>query len=295
MEVYQLRTFITVAREGSITRASERIHLSQPAVSAHIKAIEDTLGIPLFTRTARGMVLTSDGQRLLTKAEETLGAHREFIEEATRIKGRLTGRLRIGGGGNSNSAALGQLMTAMSDRHPEVDCVVCHGDSLEVLEGLRDGGLDVGFYNEPSAPPEDLKTCKVAEFGIYLAAPVGQFATGAVPDWQALADVPWIYPAAVPSCCGQTAEDLFRRYQFRPAKTISVDRESVTRTLIAGGVGVGLLHSDTAFEAKNRSEVDLLFKAHKGVDVMFAHLLSRKNDPLVEAAMRLVERECDCI
>ncbi|MBN1205362.1 MAG: LysR family transcriptional regulator, partial [Myxococcaceae bacterium] len=53
MDIYQLKTFVTVAREGSITRASGLLHLSQPAVSAHIKAMEDTLGLSLFERTPR--------------------------------------------------------------------------------------------------------------------------------------------------------------------------------------------------------------------------------------------------
>ena len=58
MDIYQLRTFVTVARERSITRSSEVLHLSQPAVSAHIKALEDTLGLALFERTPRGKSLT---------------------------------------------------------------------------------------------------------------------------------------------------------------------------------------------------------------------------------------------
>ncbi|MEG1056341.1 MAG: LysR family transcriptional regulator, partial [Janthinobacterium sp.] len=53
MEIHHLKTFATVAREGSITRASERLFLSQPAVSAHVKAMEDYLGLTLFERTAR--------------------------------------------------------------------------------------------------------------------------------------------------------------------------------------------------------------------------------------------------
>ncbi len=65
MDLHQLKTFVTVAREGSITRASELLHLSQPAVSAHIKAIEDAFDLKLFDRKARGMTLTADGQRLL--------------------------------------------------------------------------------------------------------------------------------------------------------------------------------------------------------------------------------------
>ncbi len=75
MDIHQLRTFVAVARERSITRASELLHLSQPAVSAHIKAIEDALGLTLFERTSRGMSLTRDGERLLAKAEQTLAAH----------------------------------------------------------------------------------------------------------------------------------------------------------------------------------------------------------------------------
>src|SRR5882724_1511214 len=107
MDLHQLRTFVVVAREGSITRASELLHLSQPAVSAHIKAIEDALDLTLFERTSRGMSLTPDGERLLAKAERTLGAHQELMDEAKRIKGRLTGRLRFGAGSNGNNEAIG--------------------------------------------------------------------------------------------------------------------------------------------------------------------------------------------
>src|SRR3954466_4462489 len=107
MEIHQLKTFVVVAREGSITRASERLHLSQPAVSAHIKAIEDTLGVALFERTARGMTLTADGERLLAKAEHTLAAHQELVDEAKRIKGSLTGKLRLGTASNASTEALG--------------------------------------------------------------------------------------------------------------------------------------------------------------------------------------------
>ena len=61
MELYHLRTFVTVAEEGHLTRASERLFTSQPAVSAHIKALEEELGVTLFDRTPRGMQLTPAG------------------------------------------------------------------------------------------------------------------------------------------------------------------------------------------------------------------------------------------
>ncbi len=115
MDIHQLKTFVTVAREGSITRASDLLFLSQPAVSAHIKAMEDTLGILLFDRTPKGMVLTHGGHRLLVKAEDVLCSHQRFLSEATRIKGILSGKLRLGVGGHASSEALGRLLCSLSE------------------------------------------------------------------------------------------------------------------------------------------------------------------------------------
>lgn len=287
MEIHQLRTFVAVAREGSITRASERLYLSQPAVSAHIKAIEDTLGLTLFERTARGMTLTSDGQRLLAKAEQTLGAHQDLLDEAKRIKGSLTGQLRLGTASNASTAAVGRLLTLLSERCPEVVVALEHGTSREVLSGLRSGTLDAAFYNEGGEPDGELTTVEVARFGTYLAAPLGLVTLTDPLDWAALAELPWIYPTSS-SCCGQAAESLFEMHRIRPKRIMSVDRESVTRTLIAGGVGVGLLHADTAKDAVARGEVELVCEAPKLARVLFAHLASRARDPLLCAATSIV-------
>lgn len=288
MELTQLKTFIAVAREGSVTRASELLHLSQPAVSAHIKAIEDTLDLALFDRTPRGMTLTSDGQRLLTKAEQTLGAHQELMDEATRIKGRLTGRLRLGAGSNSNNEAVGKLLTNLSERCPEVEVAIKHGTSLDILAGIRNGTLDAGFYNEGGEPDPELTTVEVSRFSTYLVSPPGLIAMSAPLDWEALARLAWTYPTSS-ACCGRTAEGLFTTHHIRPKKIISVDRESVTRTLIAGGLGVGLLHADTAVESQARGEVELLFESQNLVRVLFAHLANRAQDPLLNAATSIMQ------
>jgi DNA-binding transcriptional LysR family regulator len=282
MDIHQLKTFIAVAREGSITRASERLHLSQPAVSAHIKAIEDALDLTLFERTARGMSLTVDGQRLLAKAEQTLGAHQELMEEATRIKGKLSGRLRLGANSNSNNAAIGRLLTVLSERYPDVEVVLKHGTSGEILAGLRNGSLDAGFYNEAAEPAPDLATTEVSQFKIFVVTSPGLVARPL--DWNVLAEMAWIYPAAS-GCCGLSAEAFFKAHRIRPRRIISVDREDVTRTLVAGGLGVGLLHADTAKGAQAHGEVELLAESPNAVRVLFAHLASRHQDPLLSAAV----------
>lgn len=287
MEIYQLKTFVAVAREGSITRASERLYLSQPAVSAQIKAIEDMLGITLFDRTVRGMSLTSHGQLILAKAEQTLGIHRELIEEASRIKGRLAGRLRLGAGGSAPTELTGRLLKEFSERYPEVEVSLQHCTSLDPLVGIRNGDLDAGFYDEAGEPDSDLSTIETSRFSIYLVAPSGLAATSQPHGVQAFSELPWIFPTSI-LCYGQAAENLFRTHSVRPKRIISVDRESVTRSLLARGVGVGLLHEDTAREAQLCGEVDIICKAHKSVRVLFAHLASRSQDPLLNAVSTIL-------
>jgi DNA-binding transcriptional LysR family regulator len=286
MDIHQLETFVAVAREGSITRASERLHLSQPAVSAHIKAIEETLGLALFERTPRGMSMTVEGQRLFGKAEQILSAHRDLLEEATRIKGRLTGKLRLGTASNSSAGAVGRLVTVLSERWPEVEVALEHGTSHHLLDGIRSGGLDAAFYNEAGEPDAALTTIEVARFDICLVAPPGLVAHAQPLDWEALAQLPWICPTSS-SCCGQAAENLFETHRFRPKRIINIDRESVTRTLIAGGVGVGLLHAETAEEARVSGEGEILCQAQP-VRVLFAHLRGRAHDPLLCAVSAIV-------
>lgn len=287
MEIHQLRTFVAVAREGSITRAADCLFLSQPAVSAHIKAIEDTLGLTLFERTPRGMSLTGEGQRLLARAEQTLSAHRQLMEETTRIKGSLTGKVRLGANASSSNEAVGRLLMTLAERYAEVEVALQHGSSVDTLNGIRNGSLDAGFYNEAGVPDAMLTTLEVARFAIYLAAPPGIVEASSPPDWSALAELPWIGPAAS-TCCGQAAEDLFKRRQIRPKRFIHIDREDVTRTLIAGGVGIGLLHADTAKDAQFHGEVQLVCETQKPVRVLFAHLTSRIQDPLVSALSAIV-------
>lgn len=288
MDLYQLKTFVVVAQERSITRASERLHLSQPAVSAHIKALEDSLGLSLFERTAKGMNLTQGGERLLQKAEAILGAQQALFDEAARIKGRPAGRLRLGAGNNSNPQAVGRFLSELADRWPEIEVNLQHGSSAEILSGLKSGALDAGFYNQAGPADPELHTTFVSEFGIYLVAPPGVVAVQEPLDWGALSALAWIYPSAS-ACCGRAAEDLFRQHKFRPQRIISVDREDVTRTLIARGTGVGLLHEDTAKEAQALGQVALLGEPSAHVQVVFAHQGSRRAEPILAAATALAK------
>jgi len=113
MELYQLRTFVAVAEEAHLTRAAERLFISQPAVSAHIKALEEELGVALFTRSARGMRLTREGQALRPQAEAALKSVGELLNQARSLRENLSGDLKIALNTDPDLLRVHRLMDAL--------------------------------------------------------------------------------------------------------------------------------------------------------------------------------------
>jgi DNA-binding transcriptional LysR family regulator len=290
MELYQLKIFVTVAKSGAVTKASEQLYLSQPAVSAQIKALEEELGLSLFERTVRGMSLTPHGVVILAQAEQLLAQQRALLDEARRLRGGLSGRLRLGSNRGASAVLLGKLLSQLSETAPELDVSLEFGSPADIARALREGRLDAGFYTE-FEQQEPLFSQPVDSFGIQLAVapqllPAG-FRTEPAPDWQWLALLPWI-SAPAGSCCGRAAENLFREQQFRPAKMIEADQEHLIRALISSGVGIGLLHTPTAREAAAKGEVRLIGPVLQQVQLLFGCLARRQQEPLLLLVMQLM-------
>ena len=96
VDLNQLRSFVTVAQFGHLTRAAETLHLSQPALSGHIKALEEQFGVTLFERSSTGMTLTPSGRRLLTEATQIIDAVQHLQHSAQELRGEPTGNLKLG-------------------------------------------------------------------------------------------------------------------------------------------------------------------------------------------------------
>src|SRR4029078_12637044 len=94
--IQALRCFITVAREGTVSRAATLLHLPQPAVSLQLKGLEESTGLLLFNRTPGGFTLTEAGAALLPLAHRTVSATSDFRSMAYSLKESLRGSLRVG-------------------------------------------------------------------------------------------------------------------------------------------------------------------------------------------------------
>src|SRR5262245_56080760 len=146
MELYQLRSFAAVAEVGHLTRAAEKLHISQPALSAQIKALEDELGVALFERTSSGMSLTAGGQRLLAEAGKVLAAAQVLRNEARALQGEVVGKASVGTILEPGLSRVGELLSVMVERYPLLQLELHHEISGAALEKVRSGELDASFF-----------------------------------------------------------------------------------------------------------------------------------------------------
>lgn len=145
MDLRQLHYFVTVAEERHLRRAAERLHLSQPPLTRHIKALEEELGVELFVRTPRGMALTDAGETLLRDARAVFGMVESAAERARRSGLGQLGRLDIGIYGSATFGAVPDVLNRFRARHPDVEIQLHYAQSPAQVSALRQGRVTIVF------------------------------------------------------------------------------------------------------------------------------------------------------
>ena len=152
------RVFYTVAKSGSLTRAAEELYISQPAVSRSIKQLETQLGVTLFTRTHRGMVLSAKGGKVIfPEVERALGLLEEAENRISEMNNLATGTIRIGASDTIFEYFLADKITEFHERFPSVKIELMADFTPDTIEKLKSDKCDVAFVNLPITADSDLK------------------------------------------------------------------------------------------------------------------------------------------
>lgn len=153
MDLRQLRLFIAVTEERNLTRAAERVNLSQPALSYRIRQLEEELGVALFRRTPRGVELTAAGEALLPDAQQLLSGAEAAIVRVRRAGGLTDDRLRVGFDfiEFGSVGLMPSLLSVFRERYPSaaLDLEMLDEDALE--QAVSDSRLDIAFLLGPPA------------------------------------------------------------------------------------------------------------------------------------------------
>jgi DNA-binding transcriptional LysR family regulator len=285
MELYQLRSFVAIAELGQLTRAAEKLHVSQPAVSAQLKALEDKLGLVLFERTASGMVLTAPGARLLAEAEKVLAAARDMQNVALSFKGELAGKASIGTLSDPHLTRIGEFMNVALARHPLLELELHQGVTGTALDQVRDGVLDASFYYGELRHP-NVVGLPLRRLVFRVVAPAAWKDRLRLSGWEQVAAMPWIIPPPI-SSHHQLAHALLQEHGVTPGRVVEADQEAVIASLVVSGVGMALMREEVAFEKAAAGEICIWNDEQIDSMLWFVTQRQRENDPIIHALIDL--------
>jgi DNA-binding transcriptional LysR family regulator len=144
-----LRSFLVIAESGNLTRAAERLHRTQSAISVQLRKLEDGLGASLFKRHVRGMRLTAQGETLLPVARQAVA---ELERVAQLFREPLRGRIRVGIPDDFDETVLEHVLAAFAARNPGVEVIAISGCTSGYLEAVHRGELDIAVHSGPDLP-----------------------------------------------------------------------------------------------------------------------------------------------
>ena len=287
MELYHLRSFVTVADEGHLTRAAQRLFTSQPAVSAHIKTLEEELGVSLFSRTPKGMRLTQEGLKLKMHAEKCLNTVSEFFHQARSLQGELAGVAKISLHTSPELLKIGEFFSILNAKYPNIECHLLQKNSWEVPELLRSNEIDAGFlYGRPAAPDIDvtlLRSCK-----LMIVGPTGLREQFEYADLEEIVTLPWIGSSKY---CPfhQAIFDTFQQRNLKLSQTVAVvDQEPTLMNLVNAGVGMALMVDEDAHALEKSGRGVYWKKDSFTIDLSMAYMQKRQNDPIVQAVLNSI-------
>ncbi len=285
MDLTQLRAFVTVAREGNLTRAAQRLHLTQPAVSLQIKSLQISLNVQLFARTPNGMVLTDDGAKLLPLAERVMACSGEFQQAARSLHSTLSGKLSIGTILDPEFIRLGAFLKRLVENYPHISTQLQQGMSGWVQQQIKNGLLDAGYFLGSAGRGYHSQT--LTTFSYSIVAPQGWKHRVLGKNWDALATLPWIW-APPESVHNRLLTKVFAGYKTSPQKVALVDQEASMLDLVKSGVGLSLVRESIALREAHTHGLVIADRVSVTTELCFICLTKRRHEAAIANAFGLM-------
>jgi LysR family transcriptional regulator, transcriptional activator of the cysJI operon len=245
IESFRLIVFRTVAERLSFTQAAEILHLSQPSVTSHIKALEEELGVRLFERSSTGTSLTAAGERLQSFAREVARLSQQTLRAIGSLNGEQLGPLRLGASTTIAQYLLPRVLARFVELHPKVGLSIVSANTAEIVELMLARRIDLGLIEGPPGTT-DLKTEHFV--GDEIVVIVGREHRFAAEDAQpvplaALAQEPLLF-RELGSGTRRVVEDALRKAGLEPRTmriVMELDSTEAIKSGAEAGLGVGFV------------------------------------------------------
>jgi DNA-binding transcriptional LysR family regulator len=283
MELRHLRTFLTVAEALSFNKAAEKLRIAQPALSRQVQDLEEEIGVDLLKRSPRGVTLTAEGKLFLEEARDVLRRADESVKKVQALARGEYGELHIGYAPTPTVEIMPCALAGFQKANPEVKVLLHDMSSDEIIDGLRNGGLQLAVTAwpaveyHPDVEFESLKTypvCAILPAGHPLARlktiPIEKFAAEPLITLNRKN-----YPDA-----HFVLEKLFRSLDVKPQIALECDSGSSVITAVESGRGIALFAPVLKLVAGNR----LRYRLITGIDdVVPVGIVRAKNGDVTPA------------
>jgi DNA-binding transcriptional LysR family regulator len=245
MEIRQLKAFLAIAEAKTFTAGARRVNVTQAAISMQIRQLEDEVGLPLFTRTPRRVILTEAGEYLLERARKILREHDSALAEIAEVAGAEHGRLRIGSA--SAMFATQQLpfiMQKLKQKFPNADLTVSSGTSQRLVDKIMHGEIDMAFISLPVDNPNITTELLFSDEIIAIAHPKHPLASEKFISAATLAGEKLILGERGGNT-RRMVDEFFAAANVKPNITMELSRQEAINQMVEMGLGVGLAGAKT--------------------------------------------------
>ena len=239
MDLRQLKSFIAVAESGSLSRAADRLQLSQPGLSRQIQLLEAAVGQPLFDRHARGMSLTAEGEKLLERVRGPVRQLEGAIDEARDAGANPAGRVVLGMVPSISDLLAARLALQLQQVYPDISLRLVDGYGGHLLDWLYRGDIDLALMYGPGTEFH----CPSHELfyePLHLAGPPGQLDSNRPTTLKALCELPLVLPSTSHGLRGRV-ESAAHQAGKRLQVVMEVDSFRVMKGLVSAGFGYTVL------------------------------------------------------
>ena len=231
MTLVQLRHLIELAANGSFSQSAIKLHLTQPALSRSIKALEGELGQPLFDRIGRKNELTAFGSHIVARARVLVDEANELRQTSVQLQKGEIGQFRIGMGSGPGAMLMTPMLMLMATTYPQAHIDISRGSTVLLVQALRERLLDALILDIRSLQPSvDLKVEAVHEMaGAFMCRPAHPLAKRRSVPFAMLRR----YPVASTPLSDEVARVLVERYgpQAHPDHLVNLRSEEISSLL----------------------------------------------------------------
>lgn len=287
MELYQLKSFLAIAREQNLTRAAETLNLSQSALSNQIKLLEEELGIRLFERTSRGMALTDHGQIILTHAREVLETAGQLQQRATALSRGISASVSIGLNTDPTFLKVSAINHRMSLLHSHTNITFQLCQTIDTPQKLKQGQIDLGFFYGQNQDPE-IENVIIKHVRTCVVIPNSLNPDTKELDWHVIADLPWVWVDnnfPLFKVLQQTLQD----YKTLPNQAVTAVDEQIVRELVAAGQGVAIMREDEARPLVSNGLASIWSRGWGEIPLCLGWLNSRREEKVIKDAKEVVK------